>query len=159
MNICMVTVPALVDGDTLVIVSESGKHLSRLIRFDEVRECPDPVMFTHPEWLKAVARMRQRLENATQRLFADEWTRKAHTWAASLRRRRRDERRVKSRRRGEGYRSATWDQAARRLWTQAHNRFRHHQRTDWQRWSITVANNHNKREGGRYASSGYGDGN
>ena len=159
MNIRMMMVPAIVSDETLVIVSESGKRLSRVIRFDEIAECPDPVVFAYPEWIKAALRMRQRWEQSAQRLRADDWTRKTHTWAASLRRRKRDDRRVKSRRRGEGYPTTTWEQATHRLWAQAHNRFRHHERTDWQRWSITVANNHNKREGGRYASSGYGHGN
>lgn len=155
LDIRLMNVPVLVDGDSLVIVSGSGRRLSRNIRLTELNSCPDAILFRYPHWQRAANRMRNRAEAAVQRHAGGDWTQKAHTLAASVRLRRRDDRRVRARRRFESYRTQTWDEAANRMWMQAHNRFRHYHRSDWHRWAITVANNHNKRQGGRYATSTY----
>ena len=51
----------------------------------------------------------------------------------------------------ESYPTTSWDDAAKRMWHQGHNRYRRHSRSGWVRWAHTVANNHNKRKGGCYA--------
>lgn len=158
MEIRNVPLPCIVLGDRVVIVSVWGKRLSRPIPLAELSACPSTSLVQNPTWAQAIRRALGRCLECVERDGTDAWTKKALSLASSVRQRSSVERRPRTRRRFETYPTATWDRAIPRLWMQAHNRHRHHCADGWSRWSITVANNHNKREGGRYATSCYGHG-
>lgn len=104
-------------------------------------------------WQLLAGRLEIRLQQAIRRWTRTPWEMKVQSLAQSFRYRALDLQRPRSRRRFEKYPTTNWPAAIQRLWWQGHNHNRYHSRGPWQRWVNTVANNHNKRKGGRYATS------
>ena len=136
----------LVDRNGIVLTEPIERsRLGRLPRQEDPRTTRWSRVFK-----KQLTRMRSRWRAAQQ---CDPWEIKYKSLAASHRYRGMEINRPKSRRRFEVYNTRSWESAFRRLWQQGNNRFRHVSRTEWDRWYVTVANNHNKRKGGRYAKA------
>lgn len=152
-----VSVPALVFGDRLVLVDATGNRLSKWIDADRVAVDPDPEIVSQWEWNRALTRLKAQLAGHLERQARNPWQVKCATLAKSFSLRARDLHRPRGRCRFERYSTTTWGDAAHRLSQQAQNRARYGRRPPWVRWAQCVANNHNKRKGGRYAQARYRD--
>ncbi len=151
-----VTVNAIVLGSKVVLVDRHGSQLCRQRQLaDLVGRLPASVRRAW-QWRVATTRMKSRLATRCGNRDLTPWERRLQSLAASFRLRGRFPLfATRGRKRFECYSTHTWDDASRRLWQQGHNRIRRHSRAGWVRWAHTVANNHNKRKGGRYASQSY----
>lgn len=141
-------------GDQVQLIDRQGRALTgmidRKLLGKLVREEDASKLLWQRMVRKHLGRIKPRFAPSSPR---GQWVRKCNSLAASFLRRSGDMQRPKSRQRHEEYSTKTWKSAAHRLWHQGNNRKRHVTRSGWHRWSITVANNHNKRTGGRYARS------
>ncbi len=144
---------AIKDGERVQLIDCQGQTLTGMIDRKRLGRLSKRSP-AESAWLQAVRRQIGRL-NTRFKSNANEcpWFRKCKSLAASFRLRGLDLGRPKSRRRFDCYLTKTWEDASVRLWRQGNNRHRRIQRTGWDRWATTVANNHNKRKGGRYAKS------
>ncbi|KAA5541497.1 hypothetical protein FYK55_18235 [Roseiconus nitratireducens] len=151
-NFQTVCVQAVEVNGSLMLLDRSGKRLCGAVRQSDLGESRNLFVLNAWRWSFAIDRMKVRIKRQIDNQTVDPWTRRAGSLAQSLRIRKRFARPVpSSRRRFEAYTTATWPEAAKRLWQQGNNRRRRHERTGWVRWAHTVANNHNKRKGGCYA--------
>jgi hypothetical protein len=146
-------VAARVTGSQVQIVDRHGRPLTDMIERSLLGKLFRDDNPYETKWRKTLVTQLCRIKprkNAAS-VSQCEWLVKCKTLSASFRQRSQDIHRPKSRQRHEKYKTTTWEEAAKRLWEQGHNRMRNVTRSGWHRWSITVANNHNKRAGGRYA--------
>ena len=148
-------VAATISGNQVQLVDRFGRVLTdkidrtllgRLVKDDNTSES---------KWLRKLRKQLHRIRPRTNPAssYRRGWLTKCNSLSASFRRRSFDIQRPTTRQRHENYLTHTWESAVSRLWQQGNNRKRHVTRSGWHRWSVTVANNHNKRIGGRYARS------
>lgn len=164
MEVRMVLVPAIIDGDSIIVVTEQGKEVSGRIPISLLRMPYGEQAVLEAKWRrwckKGKARIDALRKSRNKRL--DPWQVKIETWVTGMAIRIRVDSRRKSTLRTKlsfmPYSTRTWDLAAERMWHQANNRIRRHKLSPWDRWSQTASNNSNKRKGGRHASSQAGQG-
>lgn len=152
-----VTVLAVVTGRGFTLLDRQGHMIGATLRATCLNGPIEPRMAEPHLWRLATARMAatSKRYNASRRENA--WLRRADSLAKSFQIRGRDRSCPHSRQRFERYSTSDWPQAVSRMYMQGINAARYHSRSGWQRWANTVANNHNKRKGGRYAAASYGD--
>jgi hypothetical protein len=138
------------------LLDHKGRSLTQLIQRPELNDPLAQEVLTYWHWRMTCQRLSARLIARHRRRTLDAWGRKFQTWATSLRLRGHDVGRTRTRRKFERYKTTTWPEAIDRLWHQGNNHRRYHSRSGWTRWSQNVANNHNKRKGGRYARHRHG---
>lgn len=146
----------LVRGNRFLLIDARGNRLSKWLRFEEIATEPDDGVLLQWRWKFAIYRLQHQINGKRTRASQDPWQTKIATLKASFRFRSFDLHRPRTRGTFDRYPTSTWEAAIHRLWQQGHNHHRYHSRSGWTRWSSTVANNHNKRKGGRYAASRYG---
>lgn len=154
-----VSVNAICQGDFVILIDCHGQRLSSRKRRSDI-ECELGASIAGQwAWRLAVRRMKDRFTGRCTLRQKTPWQAKADNLASSFRIRARffHSNKARSRQRFERYSTSTWEAASKRLWEQGHNRFRRHRRGGWVRWAHTVANNHNKKQGGRYANARYRD--
>lgn len=152
-----IEVAALVQGDRVLLLDRSGKRIGCSVLADRIGRLDDNVA-AKLLWQKAAERMLAAYWEESFRRNLSGWGKKAASLAASCRLRLLDQQRPRNRTSvvQTTYATTTWQKAAQRMWHQANNRFRLHARSGWRRWASSVANNSNKRKGGRYAQSNHG---
>jgi len=139
------SVRAIVVGDRAVLVDRHGNRLSKYaVSLDRIVGAVDVANVEQWLWADAARRMAQRASRLTSQP-PNPWKRRAETMAMSLRLRRRDDLRPRTKHRIEKFRTATWSAASERLAEQGLSSFRWHSRAGWDRWAQTSANNSNRR--------------
>jgi len=141
-----ITVHAIVEGDWFIPIDQYGNRIGKKIRASKVGGHLEPHVLSDWRWLKAIQRMNYRSLSNTYHKQYDPWTTRIKSLACSLRvRRRLPQRMPHSRQRFQCYSTSTWEEAAPRLWQQAHNRQRKALLAGWDRWAATVSRNHNRK--------------
>lgn len=155
-----ILVTAVIEGQRATFIDRSGQPLCRSIELSRLgRLADDEPVRERLAWRHAVDRMKTCVcARAYQYRNRSSWRTKADSLARSFNRRSRDHIRPRGRCRFEKYATTSWTLAIQRLWQQGNNRFRYVSRSGWHRWAYTIANNHNKKMGGRYAEARYRDG-
>ena len=156
----MIQALAQVQGSRVRIIDRNGKALSRWFPREVLESQPIAELEQQLRWQEATRKQAQRMASRNASTLTS-WKARTKSLEVSfrLRRRSRDfDPKPRARQLFECYRTSNWDAAAKRMWHQAHNRFRRHASTGWARWSCTVANNHNKKKGGRYGKTCNGHG-
>ena len=148
---------AVVSGCGIILLDRHGRSIGKTIQPARLAGPIDRRSALPHLWKLAAARMTAVGQRQQSSRYPNLWLRRAESLAHSFNLRGRDHCRPRARQKFERYPTTDWRMAVKRLWQQGHNSFRHHSRTGWHRWAVTVANNHNKRNGGRYAIASYGD--
>jgi hypothetical protein len=143
-------VAATISGNQVQIIDRYGRVLTDVIDRKLLGRLVKDDNTTESEWRKSLQKQLGRIRSRTKLVSSlrREWLMKCSSLSASFRMRSIVIQRPTTRQRHENYRTITWESAGRRLWHQGNNRQRHVARSGWHRWSVTVANNHNKRTGG-----------
>lgn len=151
-----ITVYAIEIGGLLVLVDRNGERISRAIQRNEIIGGRSEEILAKWQWAAVVKTMAASSQRCHQSHTNCPWARKADSLASSCRNRRRFRSPpLRGRQRFESYSTSTWRDACKRLSMQGANRVRRHRWNGWVRWSHTVANNHNKKRGGRYSYESY----
>lgn len=151
-----ITVHAIEIGGMLVLVDRHGERISRAIEWKEIIGGRSEKILAKWQWNAVAKRMAASSQRHHQSHTNCPWARKADSLASSFRIRRRFRSPpVRRRQRFESYTTSSWSDACKRLSMQGTNRSRRHRWNGWVRWSHTVANNHNKKKGGRYSYESY----
>lgn len=157
-RIRQLSVYAVLHGDVVILIDHLGRPISRRRRRSDFERDLAPSVPEVWAWRFAVRRMKSQFTVRCTRRQKPPWQAKADSLAVAFRIRARSRPiKARSRQRFERYATSTWKAASKRLWEQGHNCFRRHSRSGWVRWAHTVSNNHNKRQGGRYANARYRD--
>jgi hypothetical protein len=158
MRLRTLTVNAIECAGQVFLIDRLGRKISRSLDPAQIEGQLQRDTLVRLQWAASVRRMQAKLKTRLSRRQLDVWMQKASSLAASFRLRRRFCRpKPVSRQRFERYLTDTWSDACTRLVMQGINRNRRHSRSGWVRWSHTVANNHNKKRGGRYSYEYYCD--
>jgi hypothetical protein len=139
---------AVTDGERAWLLDRHGRLLRSAVRVGDINSVADPSSALSLIWKRTAIRiantLKARVVRATPSRLSP-WLAKATVLAASFRQREREHARPRARCRFEVYKTSTWPMAAERMAYQVRNRFRMDQRSSWDRWAYTVANNQNKR--------------
>lgn len=149
-HIQMLAVAAIVDGQRATLLDRNGRTICMSVALSRVGPVNEEQILATYAWDTAAIRMAGALLARRKRNEADPWQRKADSLAKSFRLRSFDRAARGGRTRFEKYSTTTWPEAAKRLWQQAHNRVRRHDRGGWIRWAHTASGNGNKRADARY---------
>jgi hypothetical protein len=141
-----ITVHAIVEGDWLIPIDQSGNRIGKKVRASKVGGRLEPHVLSEWCWSRARQRMVYRALSSSYPKQYDPWTTRINSLASSLRMRRRlPQSMPHSRQRFECYSTLTWEESVHRLWEQANNRQRKASLTGWARWAATVSRNHNRK--------------
>ena len=146
-----IRVPAVVTGNRLTLVNESGKPIGKEMPITEIGELDRDAEFV-ALWRPWAKRVTAYLSGQRQRHRAnqDAWLRKAQILASSFRiRGKRRVKRKSTQKKQPGARRTTWYTACSRMQQQANARNYRNNRDPWHKWASTVAGNANKRAGGQ----------
>lgn len=150
-----VTVNALVIGDKILLIDRHGRRIGTRRKKSDVIGFVDADAVLKLQWKYAAHWAAMIFWNRNKRRNEDDWTRKTNSMAASCRVRGYfSQPEPTGKTRLSSYPTTRWDLASSRLWQQIHNRIKKHNRSGWQRWAETTANNHNKKKGNRYEKAG-----
>lgn len=151
-----VKVNALLRGDQIRLINRRGDPISKWLSTDTTVGNLFRGVNEFLKWKTALTRVASNLNGRARARSQTPWQRKVDVLAKSFHLRGMSlpsDSKPTQRQLHEPYSTFCWKSAVKRLWTQANNRYRRHARSGWDRWSTTVANNHNKRKGGRYSRS------
>jgi hypothetical protein len=141
-----VTLHAIVEGDWLIPIDQSGNRIGKKVRASKVGGRLESHVLSEWCWTRAIQRMLYRALSNSYPEHHDPWTVRINSLASSLRvRRRLPQRMPHSRQRFERYSTSTWEESVHRLWEQANSRKRKALLTGWDRWAATVSRNHNRK--------------
>ncbi len=148
----VVQVAVMVHGDTVQLLDLDGRTITKRIRSERIATELSEEFGIRLQWVSTAARIIGTMDARKHRKNSTPWQRKARSLCVSAVLRAKDITRVRSRSFFSGkYPTSTWEAAATRMAEQGLSAARYHSRTGWARWSQSVANNSNKRKGGRYA--------
>lgn len=148
------TITAIQRGSEVRLVDSCGTFITQWLPPGHLTAIWSSKALDHQRWLHCVQRILEQTERHERRCAMSPWQLRTASMSASFRLRGQFPNRRKQRvARGwlEPFSTTTWEAAIPRLYEQMHNSRRKHLRSSWERWFITVSNNHNKRKGGRYA--------
>jgi len=149
----VIQVHVIVKGDRVRVMDRDGRVSGRWYVREQLEGSLASGVEVQLRWEEATQRLARRAASWVSSAAKSSWEAKSESLAKSFRLRALDKTRPRGRCRFESYSTKTWEEATLRLWHQANNRARRHDRNGWVLWSHTVSNNHNKRKGGRYARS------
>lgn len=156
-----VSLTAVIQGERVTLVDRGGRVLGRSDRLDRLSLLDDRNrLLTEWAWRDAIDRIKTWISTRarSQKQSCNPWQKKVQSLESSFRRRSTEHARPRGRCRFEKYSTQTWEDAVVRLWQQGRNHYRYFSRSGWHGWAYTVANNHNKKMGGRYAKARNRDG-
>lgn len=157
MEIRMVMVPAIIDGDSIIVVTEQGRLVSSRIPISTLNLPQSTAsVVSQLQWRRWAAKEKLRTASlfSRRKKRVEGWASRIENWVSSIRIRVRLENRAcnvgDSRLFSDSYETTTWTRAFDRMWHQANNRARRVDMDPWVRWTQTASNNSNKRKGGKY---------